>query len=401
MTSKSWQRIVSKTSIHADFKVLLRRWIKTRQPFCTVEIMKLLDWYILKKLLVTFVFTILTITIIAVVIDTSEKTDDFVKSGLTSSQIITQYYFGFVPFIISMIFPLIVFIAVIFFTSKLAGRSEIVAILANGVSFNRMLRPYIFGGIILGVILWLANQYVIPRANEIRGNFQEKVIDKNSTYLAGMTNTNFYYLRVDPVTFVGMRYYDTASKSATAFFLDKIRDNKVYYNLRAETVRWDNIKKNWKLENVIERKIDGLHESVKKIDSTHIDLRVKPQELRKDEYLKDKLVTPELKQFISMEELRGAEGLNTLKVERYRRDATPFSVIILTIIGVAVASRKTRGGSGAPLAIGIVSAAMFVVMDKFSTVFSTKGNLHPLLAAWFPNIIFGILALILYRRAQK
>ena len=223
-------------------------------------------------------------------------------------------------------------------------------------------------------MFWLANQYVIPRANEIRGNFQEKVIDKNSTYLAGMNSSNFYYLRVDPVTFVGMRYYDTASKSATGFFLDKVRDNQVYYNLRAENIRWDTARQKWKLENIIERKINGLHEEVRQVRAMHIDLQVKPQELRKDEYLKDKLVTPELKHFIKMEELRGAEGLNTLKVERYRRDATPFSVIILTVIGVAVASRKTRGGSGLPLAIGIISAALFVVMDKFSTVFSTKGN---------------------------
>lgn len=363
--------------------------------------MKILDWYILKRFLVTFVFTILTITIIAVVIDTSEKTDDFVKSGLTTSQIITQYYFGFVPFIISMIFPLIVFIAVIFFTSKLAARSEIIAILANGVNFNRLLRPYLIGGVLLGGLLWLANQYVIPRANAIRSNFQLTVIDKNSTYMAGQGNTSFYYLRVDSTTFVGMRYYDTTSKSASGFFLEKINGNKVYYNLRSESIKWDTARKNWKIENAIERKINGLHENLKQIPVLNLDLRVKPEELRKDEYLKDKLITPELTHFIKMEELRGAEGLNTLKVERFRRDATPFSVLILTIIGVAVAARKTRGGSGLPLAIGIVTASFFVVMDKFSTVFSTKGDLHPLLAAWLPNIIFGCVAFWMYRRSQK
>lgn len=360
--------------------------------------MKIIDWYILKRFIVTFVFTILTLTIIAVVIDTSEKTDDFVKSGLSTSAIITQYYFGFVPFIISMIFPLIVFIAVIFFTSKMAARSEIIAILANGVHFNRLMRPYLVGGVLLGGLLWLANQYVIPRANEIRSDFQLKVIDKNSTYLAGLSSTNFYYLRVDPITFVGMRYYDTTSKTASGFFLHKIKGNQVYYNLRAESVRWDTAHRNWKLENAIERTVNGLHENVKKIPALNLSLNVKPEELRKDEYLKDKLITPELKQFIRMEELRGAEGLNTLKVERFRRDATPVSVIILTIIGVVVAAPKTRGGSGLPLAFGIVTASLFVVMDKFSTVFSTKGNLHPLLAAWLPNILFGCLAIWMYRK---
>lgn len=363
--------------------------------------MKIIDWYILKRFLVTFVFTILTLTIIAVVIDTSEKTDDFVKSGLSSSEIITQYYFGFVPFIISMIFPLIVFIAVIFFTSKLAARSEIVALLANGVNFNRLLRPYLFGGVLLGGILWLANQYVIPRANEIRSDFQIKMIDRNSTYLSGMTNTNLYYLRVDPTTFMGMRYYDTSTKSASGFFMQKVKGNKVYYNLRAENIRWDTARKNWKLENAIERKISGLNEEIRQIPAMNVNLNVKPQELRKDDYLKDKLNTPELTQFIKMEELRGAEGLNTLKVERYRRDATPFSVIILTVIGVVVSARKSRGGSGIPLAFGIVTASLFVVMDKFSTVFSTKGNLHPLLAAWLPNILFACLAIWMYKRAPK
>ncbi|MEJ7737492.1 MAG: LptF/LptG family permease [Chitinophagaceae bacterium] len=363
--------------------------------------MKILDWYILKRFLVTFLFTILTLTIIAVVIDTSEKTDDFVKSGLSTSQVITQYYFGFVPFIISMIFPLIVFIAVIFFTSKMAARSEIVAILANGVNFNRMLRPYLIGGVLLGGVLWLSNQYLIPKANEIRSDFQLNVIDRNSSYQAGMNNNSFYYLRVDPTTFVGIRYYDTSSQAASGFFLQKIRNNKVYYNLRSESIRWDTARSNWKVENAIERKVNGLHEEIRQIPSMHVNLNVKPSELRKDEYLKDKLITPELRQFIRMEELRGAEGLNTLKVERYRRDATPVAVIILTIIGVAVASPKTRGGSGLPLAFGIVTASLFVVMDKFSTVFSTKGNLHPLLAAWLPNIIFGCLALYMYRRAPK
>ena len=388
---------------------------------------KILDWYILKRFLVTFVFTILTITIIAVVIDTSEKTDDFVKSGLSSSEIITKYYYGFVPFIISMIFPLIVFIAVIFFTSKLAARSEIIAMLANGVNFNRLLRPYLMGGVLLAILLWLGNQYVIPKANGIRSDFQMKVIDRNSSYQPGMFGNNHYHLRADSNTYFGLRYYDTLSKTASSFFLEKIRDDKVYYNLRAETIRWDTakknwklenaiereikgmnetirwdtVKKNWKLENAIEREIKGMNETIRQIPSLNINLNLYPKDLRKDEYLKDKLITPELTRFIRMEELRGAEGLNTLKVERFRRDATPVSVIILTVIGVAVAAHKTRGGSGLPLAIGIITAASFVVMDKFSTVFSTKGNLHPLLAAWLPNILFGLLALYMYRRSPK
>ncbi|MHA4811864.1 LptF/LptG family permease, partial [Flavitalea flava] len=155
------------------------------------------------------------------------------------------------------------------------------------------------------------------------------------------------------------------------------------------------------LTTIIERKIDGIKETVAKIDTLHVNLNVLPKELRRDDYLKDKLTSPELKQFIHMEEIRGSEGLNTFKVERYRRDATPFSVIIMTLIGAVVSSRKIRGGSGLHLAFGIVTASLFVVMDKFSVTFSSKGNLPPMLAAWLPNIIFSFVAIWLYFKTPK
>jgi len=343
----------------------------------------------------------LIITVIAVVIDTSEKADDFVKSGLDTKQIIMHYYIGFVPFIMSMIFPLMVFIAVIYFTSKMAGQSEFIAIMTGGVRYNRMLRPYLIGSIFLSGIFWIASQTWIPRANVIRTDFQTVYVDRNSTYNPDPTKGNNYYLRVDSVTFVGMRYYDTANKSAGAFFLQKIKDNKEFYNLRADRIKWDTAKKNWKISDAVERKINGLQESIRKVKDTNLNLNVMPRELRRDEYLKDKLTTPELKQFLKLEEIRGSEGLNIYKVEMYHRDATPFSVIILTMIGAIVASQKIRGGSGIHLAFGIVMASVFVIMDKFSITFSTKGNLSPMLAAWFPNIIFVFVALWLYKRTQK
>jgi lipopolysaccharide export system permease protein len=363
---------------------------------------KLLDGYILKKFIGTFVFTMLVITVIAVVIDTSEKADDFVRSGLTFWQLVTHYFIGFIPFIMSMIFPLMVFIAVIYFSSKMAGRSEFIAILAGGVRYNRMLRPYLIGGVLLSVIFWLASQYWVPRANEIRTNFQMVYVDRNSTYNGDPTrNTSSYYLRVDPHTFVDFRYYDTANKTASSFFLQKLKGNTVYYTVKAETIRWDANKKDWKLNGVIERTISGPAETLKRLDTLHINLNVQPGELRRDDYLKDKLTTPELHQFIHMEEVRGAEGLNTFKVELYHRDATPFSVIIMSMIGAIIASRKIRGGSGLHLAVGIVMAATFVVMDKFAVTFSTKGNLPPMLAAWLPNIIFTGVAWVFYVKTPK
>jgi len=363
--------------------------------------MKILDWYIIKKYLSAVFFTLIMFSVIAVAIDASEKTDDFVKSGLTTYQILINYYIGFVPFIISMIFPLMVFIAVIFFTSKLAGRTEIVAIIAGGVPYNRFLRPYFIGSLMLGVVFWLASQYTIPKANVIRGNFQSRYIDNNNSYFTGMGKNNNFYLQADPVTFFGLRYYDTSAKSGSNFFLQKLSGNKVVYNLRAEVIRWDTATNNWRLENAIERKITGLKEDIKQIPSMNINLNMKPEELRRDRYLKDKLTTPQLKHFIHQEELRGREGLNEYRVERYKRDATPVSVVILTMIGVIIASRKTRGGLGLHLAMGFIIGTLFFGMNTFSAVFSTNADLNPIIAAWLPNVTFSLVGFWLYIRAPK
>ena len=365
--------------------------------------MQKIDWYILKRFLVTFVFCLLLFTVIAVAVDSSEKIDDFVNANLSTLQVLQQYYLGFVPFIWSLLFPLFVFIAVIFFTSRMATRSEIIAILASGTSYNRFLRPYIFGGILLATLLWVGSRYWIPKANSIRSNFQNNYLDKNDPSKNRFFGNciRCFYLQIQSNTFVGIREYDTTSKSAQGFFYNRIKDNKLVYNLRAQTIRWNKASRKWQLFNVAERTITSIGETLKLHDSLDINLKLKPEELRKDDYLKDKLTTPELVRFINQEEQRGTEGLNALKVERYRRTATPAAVLLLTLIGVVIASRKTRGGSGMHLAWGIIIAAMFIISDRFSTVFATKGSFPPLLAAWLPNIVFAFIAYLLYRRTPK
>jgi lipopolysaccharide export system permease protein len=362
-----------------------------------------LDWYILKKFIVTFIFCMLLFTIIAVAVDSSEKTDNLVKTGLSTGQIIRQYYAGFIPFIWGLLYPLFVFIAVIFFTSKMALRSEVIAILASGVTFGRWLRPYFIGGLIFGVVLLVANQYGIPRANEIRSNFESKYFDRDdpSKNLNQSHCYNCFYKRLDSITYIGLKYYDTLTKSAHPFFMEKISGNKMIYNLRAESIFWDTASRSWKLVNAMERKIESGRELVRYIPEMRLNISLKPSELRRDDYLKDKLTSPELAEYIQVEEVRATEGLNPLRVELYRRQATPFTVLVLTIIGAIIASRKTRGGSGLHLATGIIIAALFIVADKFSTVFATKGNFHPMLAAWTPNIAFTIVAMFMYRRAPK
>jgi lipopolysaccharide export system permease protein len=361
-----------------------------------------IDWYILKKFLVTFFFCMMLFTLVAVAVDSSEKTDDFVKTGLSTVQIIKQYYFGFVPFIWGLLFPLFVFIAVIFFTSRMAVRSEIIAILASGTSYNRFLRPYIIGGTLLGVFLWFGNRYLIPKANEIKSNFQSNYIDKGDPLKRNDDVCwRCFYRRIDPNTYVGIRGYDTATKAANSFFLDRVKGDKIVYNLRCSSIKWDTATQKWRLFNATERIIDSMKETVKVHPDTTINISLRPEELRKDEYLKDKLSTPELVAFIKREELRASEGLSSLKVERYRRTATPAAVLLLTIIGVVIASRKSRGGSGMHLALGITIAALFIVSDRFSTVFATKSSFPPLIAAWLPNIVFAGVAYLMYRNTPK
>jgi lipopolysaccharide export system permease protein len=365
--------------------------------------MKKLDWYILKKFLSTFFFAIFLFVVIAVVIDISEKADDFVKSQLGVKKIFTDYYLGFIPHITALLFPLFVFIAVIFFTSKMAGRSEIIAILASGTSFNRWLRPYFVGGVLLAALLFYANHYVVPNANKVRGAFEAKYIDANSSYeaLNNRNRSNDIYLKVDSNTYAGIVNYDTASKSGGPFFMHKLRGTILIQNMRADMIRWDTAHKKWLLTYIVKRDISGMKETISMSAADNLNFDFKPVDLNRDKYTKDKLVSSELDKHIQLERMRGSEGLNELLVERGRRDATPVTVLLLTIIGAVVAGRKVRGGSGAHLAWGFLTAALFIVADKFSTIFSTKGNLPPGIAVWIPNIIFFFVAIAFYRKAPK
>ena len=343
----------------------------------------------------------LAFTILAVAVDSSEKTDDFVKTGLSGTQILRQYYLGFVPYIWGLLYPLFAFIAVIFFTSKMALRSEVVAMLASGTSYNRWLRPYLIGGGLLALGLLAANRYGIPKANEVRSEFESKYLNGGIGPAQQSRCANCFYKRIDSITYVGLKYYDVTSRSANSFFLEKVKGNKVVYNLRADRIEWDSAKREWKLTNAVERSIDSLKETVTQHPQKSLRLNLQPSELRKDDFLKDKLTSPELAHFISIEEQRATEGLAPLKVELIRRNATPFTVLLLTLIGAMIAGRKTRGGSGLHLAIGIVIAAVFILADRFSTVFAIKSSFPPELAAWMPNIVFSVVAYYLYRKAPK
>ncbi len=361
--------------------------------------MKKLDKYILNKYLTTFFFCLILFTAIVVVIDLSEKADDFVKSKLPVWKIITDYYVGFIPRLDAMLFPLFVFISVIFFTSKMAERSEVVAILSSGVSYSRFLVPYWIGSCLLAILLWATNHFVLPKANAIWGDFDARYINFNVSPTQGATQN--YYFRLDSNSYAGIHAYDTVSKMGNTFFVQRFSHNKLVYNLRADGIMWDTASQKWKLARVMERTVADSNERIIRNDTKFVSYNFKPVDLRKDEYLKERLSTPELNRYIQFEKMRGTEALGSLMVERYNRDAIPVSVIILTMIGAVLSSRKVRGGSGLHLALGVILSVLYILFSRISVVFATKGNFTPLLAAWIPNILFGVLSFYLYKKAPK
>jgi lipopolysaccharide export system permease protein len=363
--------------------------------------MKKIDRYILKKFFLTFFFFLLAATVLVVIVDLSEKTDDFAKAHLPFKTILFQYYFGFIPHIDAMLFPLFIFLSVIFFTSIMANRSEIIAILSSGTSFFRFLRPYLVGGLILTIFLWWCNQYFLPPANNKWASFNSRYIDFNYGGYQNTSTISYKYFKLDSFSYAGIRYYDTINRSGNNFFIQRFKNTNLVYNLRAQSIAWDTATKKWKLTDVIERNINGLHQQVKQIPVMQMNFNFKPRDLQRDEYMKDKLTTPELNDYIRLEKLRGAGDVNTLLLEKYNRNANPVSVLILTVIGASIASRKIRGGSGFHIAIGVMICVLYILVGRFSAVFSMKANFNPFIAAWLPNVVFGLLAWYLYRRNSR
>lgn len=359
--------------------------------------MKKIDWYIFRKFVGTFIYSLMILLVISVVIDITEKIDDFMTHDLSFWFVLTQYYIGFIPHIAALLFPLFIFISVIFFTSKLAYKTEIIAILSSGVSFRRFLRPYWVGAILFSGILWAANRWVVPVANRIRTTFENKYVSAPKTAEALKNKT----LRIDSVSYITFDYYDPNYKTGSDFTLQRIDAQKVEYKLRAERVAWDSVAGSWKLEYVTERTINGLRENLTSKMDTVIKIPLHPSELIEEKNRQEAMTTDELNRYLEREELRGAEGLNVYYVEKYRRTSAAVAVIILVLIGAIISSRKVRGGSGLHLAIGIVISASYILFMQFSTVFATKADLNPLLAAWIPNFLFGGLAFWLYLRAPK
>lgn len=358
--------------------------------------LKKLDWYIVKKFVGTFFFAIIILAVIACVIDYTEKVEDFVEKKAPALAIL-NYFKNFVPHITALLFPLFLFIATIFFTSKLAYKSEIIAILASGTSFQRFMRPYLIGGGFLCMLSLVFNHWIVPLANKQRLAFEDKYIHNAIT-----SSDRNVHLQLAKGLYVYMQSYDYRNNVGYRFTAEKMDGTLLKEKLFADRASYDSVKKQWKLYNVLIRTNDGLKESLTTFpELTRQYTSFTPKDLEEDDAIKEALTTPELDRYIAREKLRGRETLNFFYVEKHRRTAQPFAGFILTIIGVCIASRKIRGGSGLHLALGIVISAMYIMALQLSTTFSTKAGLNPLIAVWIPNFIFGGVAIYLYRRQIK
>jgi lipopolysaccharide export system permease protein len=360
--------------------------------------MTTIDRYIIKKFLSTFFFAVLIFTMVAMVIDFSERIDDFLEEDVPIREIIWKYYLNFIPQINAMLWPLFTLISVIFFTSRMAQNSEILSILNSGASFRRIMRPYLIASSMLAFIHLMGNHFIIPIGNQIKVAFENKYVSKIDLD----SKNDHIHLFLDDHTKVYIKYNSKSDSIAHGFGIEGFNDDgELIDETVADLARWQTETQSWRMENVKIRHFDGLEETFKRFPRLDTVINLQPKDLvRRDNY-KTTMTTPNLIQFINKERKKGVGAFISFRVEVHRRSSEPFTIIILTCIGMAIASRKTRGGMGIHLAIGAVIGALFIVLGRFSSTLSTNAGLHPFLGAWLPNIVFIFVVIYLVRNAQQ
>lgn len=367
--------------------------------------LKRIDKYIIGKYLKTFFFTVLIFTMISFIIDLSTQMENFLEEPCTFDEILYDYYLPFIPWINGLLFPLYALIAVIFFTSRMASNSEIISILNAGVSFRRMMVPYLVASSLIALLHFSANHYIIPKGNKSKVDFEHTYLYKKEN--KGKTANVHLVLNRDTanqtVTKAYVKHYNNRDTSVRDLILERFKENRLIYRLKANRATWQGPPNHWQLKDYELRRFDGLEEEMvfglrKTIDTTlnmfHDDFVL---------YENDKLTmtTPELRKAISREQERGIKTTKSFVIEIQRRSAESVTIIIVTLIGMAIASRKVRGGLGLHLALGISLGALFVFLSRFSTTFATNQTLAPSIAVWLPNMLFAGILLFLIAKAQK
>ena len=359
----------------------------------------IIDYYIIRKFLGTFFFSLVLILGIAVIFDFSEKIDDFIAKQAPLKAVIFDYYLNFIPYFATLFAPMFVFISVIFFTSKMAVNTEIIAILNSGMSFRRILLPYFMSAAFIAVFTFTLTNYVIPHANIVRLGFEEKYW-RDPGFRRVMVSS--IHRQVYPNVYIYMESYNALTKSGRNFSMEKFDDHgRLESKLSANMVRWDTVTNKWGAWWYVIRETDSLGEKIttgRRIDTV---LNVTPSEFGRSPEFVNTMTHHELVKYIDVLKQQGSDELKLYLNEKHRRYATPFAFFILTLIGVSLSSRKIRGGIGMQIGLGLILTFSYILFLQFSSQFSLKGDLNPALAMWIPNIIYTFIALGVYRFAPK
>lgn len=356
-----------------------------------------IDWYIIKKFLGTYFFAIALIISIAVVFDVNEWIDNFINNKAPVKAIIFDYYANFIPYFSNLFSPLFVFISVIFFTSKLAENSEIIAMMSTGLSFKRLLRPYMISAAIIAVMTYGMGAYVIPKGNVTRLNFEDKYKKKKKQeYVRNVQ------VEVDSGVIAYMERYENYNKTAYRFSLDKFVDKKLVSHLTARSATYDTTTVNkWTLKNYMIREMDGLRETITQGDRLDSIIPMEPRDFLIMKGQQETMTSAELSDYIARQKRRGFANIKEFEIEYHKRIAMSFASFILTIIGVSLSSRKVKGGMGLYLGVGLGLSFSYILFQSVSATFAINGNASPLLAVWVPNIVYAFIAVYLYRKAPK
>ena len=401
--STSSLRILATTKKKLNWLIVLVAWfgqyLRRLHILNPRRYIRILDWYIIKKFIGTYIYSIMLIISISIVFDVNENLAKFSQYHAPLKAIVFDYYTNFVPYFANLFSPLFVFIAVIFFTSKLAGNSEIISILASGVSFKRLMRPYMISALLISVLTFYLGSYVIPKGNIVRQNLESMYKNKKHN-----TSADNVQLQVGKGIIAYIQHYDNNMKKGYGFCLDKFENKKLVSHLTASEIQYDTIsesKYHWKLTNWRIRQMRGLREHI--ISGTEKDstIMMEPTDLVFSKGQQETFTSPQLKEYISKQIDRGSSNVVQYEVEYHKRIANSFASFILTTIGVSLSSRKRKGGMGLYLGIGLALSFGYIMLQTVSATFAIQADTPPMLAAWIPNIIFTVVAYFCYKKAPN
>ena len=354
--------------------------------------MKRLDWYILRKFMGSFFLALFLIVCVAVVFDISEKIDNFIDRGASIHDIIFDYYLNFIPNFANLFCALFVFISVIFFTTKMANKSEFIAMFASGISRFRLLRPYFIGGLIITAFSFILGNYIIPDCNKERLEFEEKYVSKSGSRISSFN----IHRQLEPGVYFYIESYNNEHKVGLRMSLEKFDGVNLVSKMTAEQVHWDEKKEIWKAKDYCIRNFSNGTESIETGAQKDTAIRIKPEDFLSKTAAVDALNDKELRKYIESQKLSGTSAVISSEIELYTRMSSPFSTFVLTIIGFALSIKKRRGGLGINILLGLLLSFSYILFMRFSTTFALSGLLSPMMSVWLPNILYSIIAIAVY-----